>query len=187
VWRQTAIGKWKSSPIERSRSVTVDQPAARLDRARAAAFDVRDPELPFLSIAEMGILREVRLAADGETIEAVITPTYSGCPAMDMIRLDVELALAKAEASPSRVVSVLLPAWTTDWLTEEAKSKLRANGIAPPPKASGKRALFADEVVACPKCGSGYTRKVADFSSTACKAHWSCLACREPFEYFKCI
>lgn len=159
---------------------------ARLARARAAAESVRDPELPFLSIADMGILREVRLTSDG-VIEAVITPTYSGCPAMDMIRLDVELALAKADVDASRVVSVLSPAWTTDWLSEAARAKLRENGIAPPAKASGKRALFADETVACPKCGSTATGKVSNFSSTACKAHWRCTTCLEPFEYFKCI
>lgn len=159
---------------------------ARLARARAAAEDVRDPELPFLSIAEMGILREVRLASGG-VIEAVITPTYSGCPAMDMIRLDVEVALARADVEPVRIVSVLSPAWTTDWLTAVAREKLRANGIAPPAKASGKRALFAEETVACPKCASLQTRKVSGFSSTACKAHWRCETCLEPFEYFKCI
>jgi ring-1,2-phenylacetyl-CoA epoxidase subunit PaaD len=134
----------------------------------------------------MGILREVRLAAD-DVVEAVITPTYSGCPAMDVIRLDVELALARADCAACRVISVLSPAWTTDWLTAAAREKLRANGIAPPAKASGKRALFADEDVACPKCGSGRTQKVSEFSSTACKAHWRCLACLEPFEHFKCI
>ena len=157
-----------------------------LTRARAAAEAVADPELPFLSIAEMGILRDVRLAADG-VIEAVITPTYSGCPAMDMIRLDLELALAKADVGPARVVSVLSPAWTTDWLTDTARMKLLANGIAPPEEPSGKRALFTDATVGCPKCGSLRTRLVSRFSSTACKAQWSCLACLEPFEQFKCI
>lgn len=160
----------------------------RLAAARAAASDVRDPELPFLTLVDMGILRDVRLGADG-VIEAVITPTYSGCPAMDVIRLDVEVALAAAGVGPARVVNVLSPAWTTDWISDAGREKLRENGIAPPARTAGlgKRALFADEVVACPRCGSRDTRKVSDFSSTACKAHWACRQCLEPFEHFKCI
>lgn len=163
----------------------VQEGQTRLDQGRRAAAGVADPELPFLSIAEMGILRDVRIADDG-AIEAVITPTYSGCPAMDVIRLDVELALAQADIGPTRVVSVLSPAWTTDWLTAGAREKLIANGIAPPEAPSGKRALFSDVSVGCPKCGSLRTRLVSRFSSTACKAHWACLDCLEPFEQFKC-
>jgi ring-1,2-phenylacetyl-CoA epoxidase subunit PaaD len=159
--------------------------STRLARARTAACAVADPELPFLSLDDMGILREVRLASDG-LIEAVITPTYSGCPAMDVIRLDLELALAKADVGPTRVVSVLSPAWTTDWLTAGAREKLIANGIAPPEEPSGKGALFSEVSVGCPKCGSSRTRLVSRFSSTACKAHWVCLDCLEPFEQFKC-
>lgn len=164
----------------------VTSPApTRLDRARTAAASVTDPELPFLTLADMGILRDVRLADDG-TIEVVITPTYSGCPAMDVIRLDLELALARADVGATRVVSVLSPAWTTDWLSAGAREKLQANGIAPPEQTGGKRRLFAETVVGCPKCGSRRTRLVSRFSSTACKAHWSCLDCLEPFEQFKC-
>lgn len=160
----------------------------RLAAARAAASDVRDPELPFLTLVDMGILRDVRLGGDG-VIEAVITPTYSGCPAMDVIRLDVEVALAAAGVGPARVVNVLSPAWTTDWISDAGREKLKENGIAPPARMAGlgKRALFADEVVACPRCESRDTRKVSDFSSTACKAHWACRQCLEPFEHFKCI
>lgn len=157
-----------------------------LARARAALETVTDPELPFLTIADMGILRDVREAADG-VIEVDITPTYSGCPATDVIRLDVEVALAKAGVTRSAVRSVLLPAWTTDWLSADARAKLLANGIAPPVKASGKRALFASEDVTCPNCGSGDTERVSEFGSTACKAQYRCTRCREPFEYFKCI
>lgn len=158
---------------------------ARLARARAALAEVRDPELPFLTLADMGILRDVR--ETGGTIEVDITPTYSGCPATDVIRLDVETALLRAGIEAARVRSVLSPAWTTDWLTDEARRKLRENGIAPPVKASGKRALFAATEVACPACGSAETERVSEFGSTPCKAHYRCQACREPFEYFKCI
>lgn len=157
-----------------------------LARARAALATVPDPELPFLTIADMGILREVRARADG-TIEVDITPTYSGCPATDVIRIDVEVALAKAGVERFEVRSVLSPAWTTDWMSAEARDKLIANGIAPPEKASGKRALFSAAEVACPKCGSRDTERVSEFGSTACKAQYRCSACREPFEYFKCL
>lgn len=173
-----------SHPQGRAPAETQD----RLAAARAAASDVRDPELPFLTLVDIGILREVRLGTDG-AIEAVITPTYSGCPAMDVIRLDVEVALAAAGVGPTRVVSALSPAWTTDWISDAGRQKLSDNGIAPPARSAGlgKRALFTDEVVACPRCGSRETRKISDFSSTACKAHWACRTCLEPFEHFKCI
>jgi len=157
-----------------------------LARARAALEAVTDPELPFLTIADMGILRAVRETADG-VIEVDITPTYSGCPATDMIRLDVEVALAKAGIARTAVRNVLLPAWTTDWLSADARAKLLANGIAPPVKPSGKRALFASEAVTCPHCGGHDTERVSEFGSTACKAQYRCSSCREPFEYFKCI
>ena len=157
-----------------------------LARARAAAEAVADPELPFLSLADMGILRDVRIGRDG-VIEVVITPTYSGCPAMDMIRLDLELALARTGIGPTRIVTILSPAWTTAWLSAAAREKLLANGIAPPEQPSGKGALFAAPEVVCPKCGSPRTRLVSRFSSTACKAHWTCLDCLEPFEQFKCM
>jgi ring-1,2-phenylacetyl-CoA epoxidase subunit PaaD len=159
--------------------------AARLARVRAAVEAVTDPELPFLTIADMGILRDVRL--DGGAVVVAITPTYSGCPAMDVIALDIAAALARAGFPDARIERVLAPAWTTDWLTPAAREKLRANGIAPPQRAQGKRALFAEVAVACPSCGSMATERVSEFGSTACKAHYRCRACREPFQYFKCI
>lgn len=163
------------------------RPAASLVlKARAALASVTDPELPFLTIADMGILRDVRETDDG-AIEVDITPTYSGCPAMDVIRLEVELALARAGLANARVRSVISPPWTTDWLGEAARDKLRANGIAPPERASGKRALFSAVEVVCPRCGAGDTERVSEFGSTACKAHYRCRQCREPFQYFKCI
>jgi ring-1,2-phenylacetyl-CoA epoxidase subunit PaaD len=148
---------------------------------------VTDPELPFLTIADMGILREVRLGADGRTVEVAITPTYSGCPAMDVIAVDIAIALAKAGFPDVRIERALSPAWTTDWLTPAAHEKLRANGIAPPVRGEGKRALFAETAVACPACGSMDTERVSEFGSTACKASYRCRTCREPFQYFKCI
>jgi ring-1,2-phenylacetyl-CoA epoxidase subunit PaaD len=106
---------------------------------------------------------------------------------MDVIALDIVTALAKAGFSNVRIVRVLSPAWTTDWLSPSAREKLRANGIAPPERTQGKRALFAETAVACPSCGSTATERVSEFGSTACKAHYRCRACREPFQYFKCI
>jgi len=161
--------------------------ADRLARARTAAEAVVDPEIPVLTIADLGVLRDVRLAGD-ERIEVVITPTYSGCPAMNMIALEIEAAVERAGLGRPRVTTVLHPAWTTDWLTAAGREKLRAYGIAPPEgKAGGRRALFGEEQVACPRCGSRDTERLAEFGSTACKALWRCRTCREPFDHFKCI
>ena len=156
------------------------------ERAWNAAAEVVDPEIPVLSIADLGVLRDVRIDDDGG-VEAVITPTYSGCPAMNMIALEVEMALQKAGFEAPRVTSVLSPAWTTDWMTEAGREALRRYGIAPPAGRSGRRALFGEDSVACPKCGSADTERVSEFGSTACKALYRCRACAEPFDYFKCI
>ena len=155
------------------------------ERAWAAAAAVLDPEVPVLTIEDLGVLRGVEVADDG-VVEVAITPTYSGCPAMDMIALEVELALAKA-GIPGRVRTVLSPAWTTDWMTEEGRRKLKDYGIAPPAPKASRRALFGIEAVACPRCGSADTEQLAAFGSTACKALWRCRACREPFDAFKCL
>ena len=158
-----------------------------LHRARAAVARVLDPEIPVLTVEDMGILRDVRRDADGG-VEVLITPTYSGCPAMTVIAMEIETALLKAGFDQARVTLVHSPAWTTDWLTDQAREKLRAYGIAPPGKTStSKRALFAEDHVACPKCGSEETERISEFGSTACKALYRCLSCREPFDYFKCI
>lgn len=154
-------------------------------RVDAALDTVCDPELPFLTIRDLGILREVR--ATGDQMEVVITPTYSGCPANDIIALDIAAALARAGLPAARVVLVRAPAWTTDWITPAARDKLAANGIAPPQPASGKRALFSADSYACPHCGSPRTEQVSAFGSTACKSQHRCTDCREPFEAFKCI
>ena len=153
------------------------------DRARAAASEVTDPEVPVLTIADLGILRGIEETPDG--VEVLITPTYSGCAAMGVIAVEVELALARA-GIPGRVRTVLSPAWTTDWMTAEGRRKLLDYGIAPPVPGSSRRALFGVDQVACPRCGSGSTEVMAEFGSTSCKALWRCLSCREPFDYFKC-
>ena len=158
--------------------------ASLQQRAWAVAAAVPDPELPPLTIAELGILRDV--AVDDHGIEVRITPTYSGCPATTAIAQDIEAALAAAGLAPARVTTVLSPAWTTDWLTESGRAKLLAQGIAPPPRA-GRRALFAPAApVACPRCASADTVLLAEFGSTACKALRQCGTCREPFHAFKC-
>ena len=158
------------------------------DRAWAAAASVTDPELPVLTIEDLGVLRDIRIDETGR-VEAVITPTYSGCPAMDIIALDVLIALERAGFPNPKITTVLAPAWTTDWMSEAGRRKLQAHGIAPPARASTSRraALFADDAVACPRCGSDLTTKISEFGSTACKALWRCDACAEPFDYFKCL
>jgi ring-1,2-phenylacetyl-CoA epoxidase subunit PaaD len=163
----------------------VAAPAQTLrQRAWDIAAAVVDPEIPVLTITDLGVLRDVSVQ-DG-TVEVSITPTYSGCPAMNLIARDVELALERAGIAPARVKTVLSPAWTTDWLTEEARRKLAAYGIAPPAAKASRRALFGVEQVACPRCGAAATERISEFGSTACKALWRCQICREPFEYFKC-
>lgn len=153
-------------------------------RAWDAAASVVDPEIPILTIADLGVLRDVALT--GDHVEVVITPTYSGCSAMNMIALEIELALERAGFRQSKVRTVLSPAWTTDWMSEEGRQKLRDYGIAPPQASSSRRALFGAQAVACPQCGSENTELLSEFGSTSCKALWRCKACREPFDYFKC-
>lgn len=148
---------------------------------------VKDPEIPVLNVVEMGIVRGVEFKDD--QVIVTITPTYSGCPAMDVIGLSVKSVLHKTFGDRVEVKSVLSPAWTTDWMTDEAREKLRAYGIAPPEKGShDKSQLFAKpREIQCPHCGSKNTMMVSEFGSTACKAHYTCKDCFEPFDYFKCI
>jgi ring-1,2-phenylacetyl-CoA epoxidase subunit PaaD len=157
-----------------------------LRRAEAwrVAGAVVDPEIPVLTIADLGVLRDVAII-DG-MLEISITPTYSGCPAMNMIGLDIELALERAGIGPARVRTVLSPAWTTAWLSDEGRRKLLDYGIAPPAPGGGRRALFGEDRVTCPRCASTDTEQLAQFGSTSCKALWRCRSCREPFDYFKC-
>jgi ring-1,2-phenylacetyl-CoA epoxidase subunit PaaD len=155
-------------------------------RAWEAAAAVVDPEIPVLTIADLGVLRNVAVADDGG-IEVLITPTYSGCPAMNMIAFEVTAALAQAGFPDARVRTVLSPAWTTDWMSDEGREKLHAYGIAPPPPpGAGRAALFGQAKVACPHCSSTETERISEFGSTSCKSLWRCRACREPFDHFKC-
>ncbi|MCK4711450.1 MAG: phenylacetate-CoA oxygenase subunit PaaJ [Marinosulfonomonas sp.] len=154
-------------------------------KAWAVAAGVPDPEVPCVTVADLGILREVVM--DGDVAVARVTPTYSGCPAVQFIEDAVAEAL-RAAGFEARIERVIAPPWTTDWITDEGREKLRAYGIAPPSQASNsKRALFGETVVACPRCGSQASEKLSEFGSTPCKAQYRCTACLEPFDYFKCI
>ena len=158
-------------------------------RAWEVLHQVPDPEVPVISVVDLGIVRDVAVAADG-AVEVTITPTYSGCPAMFEIEKDVREALLAAGAAQVAVRTVLSPAWTTDWIGPEAREKLRAYGIAPPGRAepSGLIALArARPPVPCPWCGSTATELRSEFGSTACKAIHVCTSCRQPFDEFKAI
>ena len=141
---------------------------------------VCDPEVPVLTITDLGIVRDVKIS--GEEVEIVITPTYTGCPAMDMIAMNIRLALIDNGYSKIKITSVLSPAWTTDWMTEEGKQKLKQYGIAAP----NKKFVILVDGVECPQCNSTNTKLVSEFGSTACKALYQCRYCKEPFDYFKC-
>lgn len=147
-----------------------------------AVAAVLDPELPLITIADLGILRDVAVSADGAA-RVTITPTYSGCPAMEAIAGDVRAAATAAGATDVEVVTVLSPAWTTDWISETGKATLAEHGIAPPGPTSGPIALKL--AVRCPQCGSLDTRELSRFSGTACKALHACNVCKEPFERMK--
>jgi ring-1,2-phenylacetyl-CoA epoxidase subunit PaaD len=158
-----------------------------LNHVRDILEEVSDPEIPVLTITDLGIVRDVRLDAAGQ-LEVIITPTYSGCPAMNMIEVNIRAVLQEAGYDPVTITTVLSPAWTTDWMTENGKKKLKAYGIAPPePGNVDKHALFQDDKkVECPRCSSRNTEMIAQFGSTACKSLYRCLDCLEPFDYFKC-
>jgi len=166
-------------------AVTTKVPVAQ------AIADVPDPEVPVVTIEDLGILREVVVDESGRHVEVTITPTYSGCPAMDVIERHIAHVAARAGWSCS-VKTRLSPAWTTDWMSERGRERLREFGIAPP---SGHRPVAAGRVslslqrrqVACPQCGSTDTEEIARFGSTACKALRRCLTCREPFDEFKTL
>jgi ring-1,2-phenylacetyl-CoA epoxidase subunit PaaD len=157
------------------------------DAVWALLATVKDPEIPILNIIELGIVRYVQ-GESRDTVHVGLTPTYSGCPATEVIRRSVERTLARDGITRAVIETVLAPPWTSDWITAEGRVKLAAYGIAPPaePVASAKR-LFGAAAVACPRCASVATRRVSEFGSTPCKAHYLCSACLEPFDYFKCI
>jgi ring-1,2-phenylacetyl-CoA epoxidase subunit PaaD len=172
---------------------------APITRAAARAADavvwavlanVPDPEIPALSVVDLGIVRYVRWPEEhaGTSPHIGITPTYSGCPATDVIRKMIHGALVRAGYEHAVIENVLSPPWTSDWISSEGRRKLRAFGIAPPAEAvSSPKRLFAPLVIACPRCGSRETERLSEFGSTPCKAHYRCTACLEPFDYFKCI
>ncbi|MCR8924445.1 phenylacetate-CoA oxygenase subunit PaaJ [Dasania sp. GY-MA-18] len=148
--------------------------------------EVKDPEIPVLSLWDLGVLRDVR--REDDTVQVTITPTYSGCPAMDVMREDIEILLRQNGIKKFTVKTVLAPAWTTDWMTEKGRAQLRDYGIAAPNDVqcqSGKETPEAN--VRCPHCGSSHTDRVSEFASTACKALFQCRDCSEPFDYFKNI
>jgi ring-1,2-phenylacetyl-CoA epoxidase subunit PaaD len=158
-----------------------------LNKIRSVLETVTDPEIPVLTISDLGILRDVKL--NGDEIEVIITPTYTGCPAMDMIAANIRMALMENGFDKIKITSVLSPAWTTDWMTNSGKEKLKKFGIAPPnPRQQVcNNQLFApDEGVQCPHCNSWHTTRISEFGSTACKSLYRCDDCREPFDYFKC-
>lgn len=143
---------------------------------------VCDPEIPVLSLQDLGVLRDVSI--DNDSISVTITPTYAGCPALETMRADIETTLAEAGYKSVQVKQSLSPAWTTDWMSAEGREKLRAYGIAPPASTSCGQVL---EQIACPQCQSQAVKKISEFGSTPCKALYQCEACLEPFDYFKCI
>jgi ring-1,2-phenylacetyl-CoA epoxidase subunit PaaD len=148
--------------------------------------DVKDPEVPVLSVIDLGIIRSVK-TTNGST-EIIITPTYSGCPAMDVISMDIRLKLIEKGFRNVIIQQTLSPPWTTDWMSEKGKEKLKAYGIAPPntkPQFCNEE-MFFEEVVECPRCHSHHTRLISQFASTACKSMYQCIDCREAFDYFKC-
>ena len=144
---------------------------------------VKDPEVPVLSVVDLGVIRAVAL--EEQQVIVTITPTYTGCPAMDMISMHIKMAL-NAEGYQTIIQTVLSPAWTTDWMTENGKQQLKAYGIAPPMGKSFDQAYLDNLIVPCPQCNSTHTVLVSQFGSTACKALYKCEECKEPFDYFKC-
>lgn len=149
--------------------------------------EVTDPEVPVLTIVDLGVVRAVEVK--DEKVEVIITPTYSGCPAMDVIGQNIRQTLANKGVKNPKVTLVLSPAWTTDWMSAQGKEKLKAYGIAPPMEESAdKMVLFSTpKPVPCPRCNSTHTKLVSQFGSTACKALHQCKDCLEPFDYFKCL
>lgn len=181
--------------------------ADSIEAAWAILADVPDPEIPVLSVVDLGIVRYVRWGetervparavsapshtpapVPGGELRVGLTPTYSGCPATDVIRQSVQEALVRAGYENVVIENVLSPPWSSDWITDAGRRKLKAFGIAPPAESvSSPRRLLSPLVIACPRCGSRQTERVSEFGSTPCKAHYRCVACLEPFDYFKCI
>jgi ring-1,2-phenylacetyl-CoA epoxidase subunit PaaD len=175
----------EDAPSARGGGETPGRADADLERARTVAAAVVDPEIPVLTLEDLGVVRGVE-RREGRIV-VKLTPTYTGCPATLAIQLGVQAALVEAGLPDAKVESVLSPPWSSDDITEEGRRKLKDFGIAPPARGARARTLFAQETVACPKCGSTATSRISEFGSTACKALWRCEACAEPFDYFKCL
>jgi ring-1,2-phenylacetyl-CoA epoxidase subunit PaaD len=150
--------------------------------------EVKDPEIPVLSLVDLGVVREIKTQGNGKLVIS-ITPTYSGCPAVKTMKDDIVQRLVREGVTDVEVKEVIKPAWTTDWISDDARKRLLKYGIAPPVDATeDKASLMGDSpVVACPQCGSKDTRMISQFGSTACKALYQCNDCKEPFDYFKCL
>ena len=156
---------------------------------------VTDPEIPVLSIVDLGIVRDIKISPSlpiaigmekGQGVEVIITPTYSGCPAMDMIAMNIRMELLQHGFENVKITQQLSPAWTTDWMTEKGKEKLKAYGIAPPVGKAIDQQFLEQMKIECPQCHSKNTKLISEFGSTACKALFQCQDCKEPFDYFKC-
>jgi ring-1,2-phenylacetyl-CoA epoxidase subunit PaaD len=160
----------------------------RVSRAWAALASVEDPEIPALSIVDLGLIRSVKVQGGG-TLNVGLSPTYVGCPATEVIRRSVQESLSSAGVGDFTVTTVLSPAWTSDWITTDGRRKLAAYGIVPPEQSSSsmREVLRGNRPIACPRCHSTDTECISEFGSTPCKALHRCRGCLEPFEYFKCI
>lgn len=151
--------------------------------------EVCDPEIPVLSIVDLGIVRNIKVTQENNAIEITITPTYTGCPAMDVISMNIKMLLLQNGFKNITIKTVLAPAWTTDWMSEAGKQKLKAYGIAPPhttQSVCAHDAFQKEQAIQCPHCNSWHTQLISNFGSTACKALYKCETCKEPFHYFKC-
>jgi ring-1,2-phenylacetyl-CoA epoxidase subunit PaaD len=172
--------------LEQSSSIN---PNEEEEKVWAILEQVSDPEIPVLSIVDLGIVREVKITSSTPPsggLGVFITPTYSGCPAMDMIATNIRMALFENGYHNVKINTVLSPAWTTDWMKDKGKEKLKAYGIAPPVGKSFDQKYLEDLKVECPQCRSKHTKPISEFGSTSCKALFQCDDCKEPFDYFKC-
>ena len=165
------------------------QKMSELNNIQSLLHSIPDPEVPVLTINDLGIIREINIISPDKSVEVKITPTYSGCPAMDVIAANIRFTLLKNGYKDVIITKVLSPAWTTDWMSDYGKQKLKSYGIAPPgkSKASDPSVLFAEATkVQCPLCNSYNTKMISEFGSTACKSMYQCNDCKEPFDHFKC-
>lgn len=168
-------------------STPIDAAAAEAEHVLALLAAVPDPEIPVLSVVDLGVIRHVRRGTDGR-LRVGLTPTYSGCPATEMIRAAVRGTLDRHGYPDAEIEEVLSPPWSSDWLSAAGRVKLRQFGIAPPvAPVSSPRRLWQATPVACPRCAGADTERISEFGSTPCKAHYRCRQCGEPFDYFKCL